>query len=102
MRNALCHGGALYATRCVMGAGLCATRCVTGAGRGRACAQRVVSWQGLLRNALCHGRGSAHNALCHDGGGSARNALCHGGGPVVTRCVNGSWVDLNLCSSEEI
>ena len=82
VRNALCHGGG-------PGAGLCATRCVMAG----PVAQRVVS----------RGRvwGLAHNALCH-GGGSVRNALCHGGGPVVTRCVNGSWVDLSLCSSEEI
>ena len=89
MRNALCHGGGPVRDASCHGGG--SVRNALCHGRAwRVCAQRVVSWGGLVRNALFHG------------GGCVRNALCHGGGPVVTRCVNGSWVDLSLCSSEEI
>ena len=73
--NALCHGGASCAARCVTEAGLCATRRVSGAGL---CAKRCVRG---ARNALCQGGGPVRNALCH-GGGPVRNASCHGGGSV--------------------
>ena len=56
----------LVSRPCVIGGALCATRCVTArpvaqrvVSRGRVCAQRLVSWHGLLRNALCHGGGAA-------------------------------------------
>ena len=60
---------------------------------GGGSAQRLVSWQGLLPCVMAgpvaqRVGGSAHNALCH-GGGLVRNALCHRGGPVRNASYHG-------------
>ena len=62
---------------------------------------------GLLRNALCHGGGSAHNALCHGaalcatrcvmGAGLCATRCVTGTGLCATRCVSGAGLCVTLC-----
>ena len=83
VRNALCHGGGPVAQRVVS--------------RRRVCAQRVVSWG----RACCATR-CVTGARLRTPGGPCAQRFVSWGGVCVTPCVTGSWVDLSLCSPEEI